>query len=85
MVYVTDVIKKQFRSLGRPRTVIKRSNTGHGNKPPAGENISGHHDERTGLLRPGVAAPRSCWLENQCFSTFLLSYLYITVSKHDKF
>lgn len=39
MVYVTDVIKKQFRSFGRPRTIIKWSDTGHGNKPPVGENI----------------------------------------------
>lgn len=39
MVYVTGVIKTQFRSFGRPRTIIKWSDTGHGNKPPVGENL----------------------------------------------
>lgn len=83
MVYVTDLIKKQFRSFGRPRTIIKWSDTGHGNKPPVGENIFRkifHQNERTGLLRPcvdgaGEFSP-SLLLENQYFPSFLFLFIY---------
>lgn len=47
---------------------------------PLGKIFPGHHNERTGLLRPGVDDAgefgSSLLLENQYFSTFLFLFIY---------
>lgn len=81
MVYVTDVIKKQFRSFEGPRMIIKWSDPGHSNKLSIQENIFRTSNwKKTDLLQfCGDGTSEFSFLllvEIQYFSTFKKNFIY---------